>query len=83
MKLVEYLKQFEGMDSEAEVCFSMQNGCCGDTFDLEAPEIDQFKTIGRRAGEPEHYVTIRFPALDFLSSCIRSGAAQRAGAKKP
>ena len=34
MKLSEYLKQFEGMDPEAEVCFNMSNGCCGDTFDI-------------------------------------------------
>lgn len=79
MKLSEYLKQFEGMDPEAEVYFQMADGCCGDTFTLDDPEIDQCKEVAHGKFLTTHYLTVRFPALDFLRSCRRSGAAKRAG----
>lgn len=39
MKLKDFLKEFEGMDSESEVYINMSVGCCGDTEALSAPQI--------------------------------------------
>jgi hypothetical protein len=72
VKLKDFLKEFEGVDPEADMIFQMADGCCSETFDLGDPYVDHYNFPGGS------YCSIDFPALDFLSSCIRSGIAKDA-----
>jgi hypothetical protein len=76
MKVKELIKELLEYDQEAEVIFSQSDGCCGEHFDLNDPDIDDLSYKHKDV----EYKMIRFyfPALPFLSSCIASGIAQRA-----
>lgn len=72
MKLREYLKQFEGMDLDADVIHLMSVGCCGDTDTMEDPEVDANKFEFKK--EQHSYVQIVYPPFDYLNSCRKYGA---------
>lgn len=74
MKLKDYLKEFEGMDPEAEMVFQMTVGCCGDTEDLLDPWVDanQFKF----QKQDHSIVRVLYTGPEFLNSCRKYGAAR-------
>ena len=76
MKLKDFLKEFEGMDPEAEVYLQMSVGCCGETEDLDPPEVWQEDVLDKRMKPSgEQQVRVMFPSFDFLSSCRKYGNA--------
>lgn len=77
MKVKDLIKALLEVDQDAKVLFQMDDGCCGDYFELDNPDLD----LETDQYKDEKWVQIRFPSLPFLSSCISSGLAQRAVAK--
>lgn len=72
MKLKDYLKEFEGIDPEAEVYFNMSVGCCGETEALENPDVSYWATTTK---DPKtYYVQVNFPSFEFLDSCRKYGS---------
>lgn len=74
VKLKDFLKQFDGMDPEADMQHMMYVGCCGDTELLEEPTVEPHKFEFKK--EQYSYVYLYYPALDFLSSCRKYGSAR-------
>lgn len=73
MKLKDYLKQFEGMDPEAEMIHTMSVGCCGDSETLEDPDVEARQYVFKK--EPYSHVQINYPSFEFLNSCRKYGSA--------
>jgi len=84
MKLKDLLEELKDLDPEATVFFQMNDGCCGEVFDLDDPYIDA--TLDTHKKDPitgksgwvkaegnEQSVRIILPALPMVSSCIKSG----------
>lgn len=73
MKVKELIEALQQCDSGEDICFLMNDGCCGDFLDLEAYEVDVLDT-GRNAPWPR----IWFRAVPGYRSCIQSGGTKKA-----
>lgn len=71
MKVKDLLKALEGANPDDDITFKLDEGCCGDWFDLECYEMSQssFNTWG--------LFSLRFKCLPGYESCISSGQMKR------
>ena len=74
MKVKDLIKELQQLPQEADIGFRMADGCCGDSFELGDPELEDMSY--RYKGHGHEYINFDFPPLDFLSSCMKSSAAQ-------
>jgi hypothetical protein len=66
-------KLIEGQPDEAEVLLQMQDGCCGETLDLECADTrSSFQSVSPCAG----YVVVEVNAVPGYRSCIQSGGTK-------
>lgn len=71
----ELLEELKDVNPDAEIYFEAQDGCCGDTRDLEGADV--------RVYEPSKYseqgsVHVSFGPLPGFYSCIQSGTTKKA-----
>jgi len=69
MKVKELRELMEELDEDAEIQFSINDGCCGDYLVLELDFSDAIL-----AGLME----LRFKAIAGYKSCVQSGATKQA-----
>jgi hypothetical protein len=72
MELIESLKD---IPDDTELRFQMDDGCCSDWFDLDAPRVSTYIADGIHNKFNE--VQIRFYSLPHFKTCIRSGRMNR------
>lgn len=86
MKVKDLIKELQAADQEAELVFSMPDGCCSDREWLELHSVDfdehlQYNNkseLVRGKTFPNGTFEFYFEATWLLSSCRRAGAAKRA-----
>lgn len=74
MKLKDFLKEFEGVDPEADIVFQTADGCCADQHYLEDPSVDPWEYTHPKTKVTDKGVYVSFPALPHFKSCRRAGA---------
>jgi len=72
MKIKELKELIEGLDGDAEVHISMQDGCCGDTLEMEVIDLDQFSS---------KFASILLAAAPGYRSCIQASGTKEADKK--
>lgn len=77
MKVKDLIEVLQKADPESEVCFIMDDGCCGDWLDLDAYDFD----ILPYSSKELPLAQIRFSPLPGYHSCIQSGGTKEAHEK--
>ncbi len=79
MKAKELLEYLTKADPESEVQFSMDEGCCGDTYSLEAYDIYNNDPYAGNIKIPDSIFTvIYFKSIPGYRSCLQVGGTKRA-----
>ena len=73
MKVSELLEELSKADPDQEVFFCMDEGCCGDTMELDAYDAECVEMY-----DGEKYVRVFFRPVPGYSSCRQSGNTKRA-----
>lgn len=76
MKAKELIEALQKADPESDVCFLIDDGCCGDWIDLNAYD---FETMSLE--KHGSWTRISFSALPGYRSCIQSGGTKSADEK--
>ena len=86
MKVKDLIKELQEANQEAEVTFSIYEGCCGDREYLEVVDTDfdeclQYNSKSELVPSkyfPNGRFEVVFDALDFMTSCRSAGTARDA-----
>lgn len=72
MTVKELIEELKNVPEDTKIVFTMDDGCCGDFFQLEFSSCDTDK-VSLPKEEPYYKCEIRLKAMEGFTSCIKSG----------